>query len=566
MSGSNDPLRELGELLAVLCDGELDAVGAARVEALAAQSPEARRFLLEYLQLHGELYWDLAASAVPPPAAVMAIADEEAREPTTAARQAAPPRKTLLLVLTAVAAAAMVVIAGWWTMPRDGGRDVAAPRGGSSGSVATLSGSVGAVWDDDVPLADLSSLAADRTLRLRQGVAEITFADGAQVLLEGPAAFRLVNASAGRLEAGRLTAQVPPRAAGFAVDTPAATVVDRGTEFGVSVEPAGPCEIHVFAGAVDVQPAAQAGLSRRLRSGEAIRVRRVDGEATMLNIALAEQEFVRWLPAAPAPGGSVAALRSLVSQEPRLLHHYTFEGATRAEKCRDNQGGLDLAEVVMADGRGDGNMDYAAEGLDHSSNAVRPFRAAEGGNTAGVALQSEAAFQPPAEMTVELLVNFDGSIRAESGAIASAVATRRGQHDCGFLVSVVADGRLVCLMDDDAAWAESDLALTPGQWYYVAATFRAGKDETTVNVYAANLSRWEPKLVHVLREQVLPGVPAASRLGIGKAFDWSTAHAYPWSGALDEVAIYDAVLNRAALQRHLEALVGATGGNRQGGK
>ena len=53
------------------------------------------------------------------------------------------------------------------------------------------------------------------------------------------------------------------------------------------------------------------------------------------------------------------------------------------------------------------------------------------------------------------------------------------------------------------------------------------------------------------------GVPAASRLGIGKAFDWSVAHAYPWTGALDEVAVYDAVLDRDTLESHLDMLLGS---------
>jgi hypothetical protein len=60
----------------------------------------------------------------------------------------------------------------------------------------------------------------------------------------------------------------------------------------------------------------------------------------------------------------------------------------------------------------------------------------------------------------------------------------------------------------------------------------------------------------VVRDQVVPGTPSASRLGIGKAFDWSTAHAYPWPGALDEVALYNVVLDSETLGRHLAALVG----------
>jgi hypothetical protein len=51
------------------------------------------------------------------------------------------------------------------------------------------------------------------------------------------------------LHAGRLTADVPPPAVGFVVETPTAVLTDRGTAFGVSVgEAAG---VQVFSGQVD---------------------------------------------------------------------------------------------------------------------------------------------------------------------------------------------------------------------------------------------------------------------------------------------------------------------------
>jgi hypothetical protein len=45
-----------------------------------------------------------------------------------------------------------------------------------------------------------------------------------------------------------------------------------------------------------------------------------------------------------------------------------------------------------------------------------------------------------------------------------------------------------------------------------------------------------------------------SRLGIGKGFDGTGAHAYPWSGELDEVAVYDAVLGIEQIQKHVDVL------------
>ena len=104
---------------------------------------------------------------------------------------------------------------------------------------------------------------------------------------------------------------------------------------------------------------------------------------------------------------------------------------------------------------------------------------------------------------------------------------------------------------------EAGFALTAGDWYYVASTFRVVSGKTLVNTYVANLSRGERTLSQVVRDQSVPGVPAASRLGVGKAFDADTAHAYPWPGRLDEIAIYDTVLSPTTLAVHLQALTGA---------
>jgi hypothetical protein len=178
-------------------------------------------------------------------------------------------------------------------------------------------------------------------------------------------------------------------------------------------------------------------------------------------------------------------------------------------------------------------------------------------------------------MTVELLLNFAGFSEGQS-PVAAALATRADERHCSFLLAVVGDGRLTHLMDSQAPWVEAEpgrpgpdgygpgpsvqneggFTLIPGDWYYVASTFRVVSGKTVVNTYVANLSRGERTLSQVVKDQSAPGVPATSRLGIGKAFDANTAHAYPWSGRLDEIAIYDTILSPTTLAEHLQALAG----------
>jgi len=237
-----------------------------------------------------------------------------------------------------------------------------------------------------------------------------------------------------------------------------------------------------------------------------------------------------------------------------LIHHYTFEGENLGEKRCDHRGNLPLGELAMRDGRGNGAIDDAATGFDATARALRPYRASYHGNTRGVALQSEAIFQPPKAMTVELLLNYADPGEARQGAIFAAAATRASRRDCGFLVAALDRGQIAVLLDGRARWLESGSSLVPGNWYYLASTFDTEGGHTVVNCYVANLSAGQRTLDGVIRDQWVAGAPSAGPLGIGKGFDGEIAHAYPWSGALEEIALYDAVLDGATLQSHLDAL------------
>lgn len=554
MSPSGEQFDELGQLTAALCDGEITPEQAARLERLASRSDQTRRYFLDYVQLGGELYWESAASAGRSQAAEL--------EPSASGAPAAARPSPLALLsrvrpgsrwIAATVAAALLLIVAWWGIPRWNGSRPASPV-----PVARLTRTLEAKWSGGPPVqSEHERLLSGQTLDLREGLAEITFDSGARVILDAPAHFEVSTAQRGFLNAGKLTANVTGPPAGFTIQTPSSTVVDFGTQFGVAVEQNGTSEVHVFVGTVEVRSGTEpsaAGPRREVCADQAVRVplSSTGAEAPFEEITVDSGSFVRTF-RAPGP---VARLRALVARHPSLIHHYTFDGATREEKRRDKRGDLNLVEVVMQGGRGEGSLEYSAAGFDGRSDAVHPYRSAREGNNNGVSLQSEATFDPPKTLTVELLLNFAGLDGNRDGEIRAAVATRGDQRDCGFFVVAAEGGRLVHLMDGDAAWIESDVEFAAGDWYYVASTFRTRAGKTTVNAYVANLSQGDRRLRCCLKDHLAAGVPAASRLGVGKGFDSNIAHAYPWSGMIDEVAIYDTVLDPRTLGEHLEALVG----------
>lgn len=86
--------------------------------------------------------------------------------------------------------------------------------------------------------------------QLLEGVAQFQFAGGAQVNLAGPAILHIDGPQQITLHRGRLLAEIPPPAIGFTVKTPAAEVIDLGTQFGVAIGDDGAAEFHVLKGQV----------------------------------------------------------------------------------------------------------------------------------------------------------------------------------------------------------------------------------------------------------------------------------------------------------------------------
>lgn len=95
-------------------------------------------------------------------------------------------------------------------------------------------------------------------VRLESGVVELALGSGTHVAVEGPAEFQFFGKNSLELRQGRLSADVPRQAIGFAVQTPNATVVDLGTRFGIDAK-ANSSQVDVFEGKVHVTQPQGAG-------------------------------------------------------------------------------------------------------------------------------------------------------------------------------------------------------------------------------------------------------------------------------------------------------------------
>lgn len=100
------------------------------------------------------------------------------------------------------------------------------------------------------------------------GFVALRFNRGAELLVEGPAEFRLISPDLVRFKTGSAFAHVPEGAIGFTVEGPTGRVVDRGTDFGVHIGEKG-MEVHVLKGLVE---AGRGPTLRPVRENEALQM------------------------------------------------------------------------------------------------------------------------------------------------------------------------------------------------------------------------------------------------------------------------------------------------------
>ncbi len=261
---------ELLRLLAALCDGEPTAPEHARLEELLDADAECRRVYLEYLDMHARLlvHGDLGQgrTPVPPPApAVLPLRRWGVRLLRYAAAAALGAAAVLLLQLSAPPAPELPPAA-----PTEPAR-----------YIATLAHADHCTWEDAREARATGARLLPGELRLREGVLQVRFDSGPDLLIAGPAHVRLDSASSATVLRGQVLFRGDETAATFDLHTPASHLEDLGTEYAVRVGPEGE-EIHVFDG--EVRRLSRTRAAEHLKAGEARRYAGPDhpGEPTVL--------------------------------------------------------------------------------------------------------------------------------------------------------------------------------------------------------------------------------------------------------------------------------------------
>jgi hypothetical protein len=482
------------------------------------------------------------------------------------------PRVPRWLVYSSVAAAAaLLVMAGRMMGPAQ------APEPKAGPAVAAARAPVGTPAEP--PIVAEVAKTLDATLRrgthavaagaklpagalvVDRGVAEVMFAAGAKLVVEGPAVLELMTADRARLVRGRVVAYVPEQALGFTLHSQAASFVDLGTEFGVEIDAAGQASVHVLDGEIALVAPQKETPSRTLQRGAANEVS-VDG--AIRDIPFDEARFLRRV---PASAYELAVLKS------RPLAYWRLN-ETNPNSTLVSEGQLAASMLVSG-------------GVATADN--RAGRDAQGGRVAGGPAQAALfagehdGLETPGDAALGLVS--DCTLEAWVLPTTRATGPQRifstfDRPRSGIAFGVV-DGRWYKLPDDDLKFhltvygdydCLSATPIVPDKWVHLAATIDAAGTPLLYVDGAAVERRFRP--LGVIGEAAADDAPAAqpsaawpaeaptpvgrttaglARIGRNPVGSDGQVSPERFQGQISNVAVYDRVLGAKEIEQHVRA-------------
>ncbi|HOQ04169.1 MAG TPA: FecR domain-containing protein [Anaerohalosphaeraceae bacterium] len=296
---------ELTRTIVRILDGSVSPEEFDAFEQLLQNNPEVRTFYLSIIEntahfqkVPGLFQWELSEEGeegLLKPELWHSLAEMEQASPAIAIEKEppAPPaplpkpspafrKSSLLPMLASIAAALMILLYTHWMPVQDK----------QHGQILET---FQARFDEEFEHFSPGTSLGKQTLRLLQGLVRICTDQGAFVLLEGPAEFRLENDNQLFLIQGKLTADVSKNAEGFTVRTPSACIIDYGTKFGVLLDQYASTEAHVLEGTVEMRLGSNLRTSQKVVRLTAFQAASASGQ-TLILIPPKVQDFIYQIP------------------------------------------------------------------------------------------------------------------------------------------------------------------------------------------------------------------------------------------------------------------------------
>jgi hypothetical protein len=550
---------ELEELMKLVCDGNIGAEDMARLNALLADSREALEAYVQLMSIHAMLQWraglgDAAAKRPPPQASTRTVVLGFLGDISQWGKNVPGMRMFCWMIAGFVG-----MLVGLPTILA-----IMATFGFYNRPVAQLAAAVDCQWTNTAAVIPVGSeLWPGQKIDLTAGEAQIVFARGAVVTMRGPGVLEVQSNNSARLLVGKLTARAETKSShGFAVHTPAMTLTDQGTEFGVLVPRDGVEEVHVFRGQVQAELAAgdwsAAGAVANARDHappgaqipspsvfllSASQAIRVD-----VNRRTVAQQAASWDQFAPATF-------------PRPLVHLKLDESGTATTAADSSGNGNAGTLV----------NFAMSPSPWTNGMIDGGLAFNGLNSYVSVPNTDALTYAGGGLTLATWIHLDAPIRKDGGTLIS-LAFDGGGH-FSYHMNLFPDNAVEFWLggiDSQGVFKDKCIItskkLAPG-WHHVAATAdKSGAmiiyldgSQATSGSYAGDLVKWR--------------APDALPLAVGTLYPygqgWTGNDRLTFHGIMDDVRVYNATLSAsqiAALYRRQVTSSAAEQDNREAGQ
>jgi Concanavalin A-like lectin/glucanases superfamily/FecR protein len=420
--------------------------------------------------------------------------------------------------------------------------------------VATIRKSCDARWVNQAVSSAPGTALLAGPLELLEGVVEISFAEGASVLVEGPARLDLQSTRSVKLLRGRLVGQVPHGATGFRVDCPGVMVTDLGTEFGTAVAADGSTAVQVLTGIVELAvPRAVGGdapaAPLRVGAGSARSVKATGGPIQTIPF-----DFSPFLRRVPNTSYELAVAQS------RPMCFWRFSPSPTGLAIEDL--GWLAVQIPVSDGR---DRFRPLAGAGERGNTALALRGGEDGITVGPQQQLRFA----AGFSIEAWAVVEGAVKNPQRFLSSFGGSERtGQS--GFAMGVV-DGHWFGRPEFDVAPLFSLHGVADIAWPIAVGSGRIHHYVVTLDAQGVPLlmvdgQRAPQPLVRTVGgnggwaptaegQSVGRAVPSDTNLMIGRNPPGDvTVPPEAWNGLVDELAIYDRPLPESEIEAHYRAV------------
>ncbi|MCA9019528.1 MAG: FecR domain-containing protein [Planctomycetaceae bacterium] len=257
MNQDNKHNEILYELFGALCNETITPEQHQQLEEILAADVDARQKYFNYLDLHLNL--ERMHDEQP-------VSDYELliQAPlVSSAHTPVPPGsavKTASALWLLVSAACLVLVAGFLVFYQKSpvtpqiSQEAPQPQSEAT-SIASVTQTAAVRFAEGSPFLKVGSPIMNRQeYAISAGQLQLIFANGAEVILTGPAVFESQGPDHLAVRYGACSVYAPDGAEGFTVETPLSNVVDYGTRFSVNVSEAGNTDVQVIEGETDVRP------------------------------------------------------------------------------------------------------------------------------------------------------------------------------------------------------------------------------------------------------------------------------------------------------------------------